>query len=237
MAKKKAPTKDSVYEEIRKTGKKGKALTAKSKISHLKQLQKERKIKKVKSKYYAMEIIPTSKEVYKKVEEAEYDGTPLLPIEVNIVKHLISDGKIKKSGKKYYLSEFLPLTQKQVIERLLREGILKRSGKKYIMMKPGGERPSFVKAPSFHEFAETLQGIYLRKASGYRRGVNIHSLVEAMTSEMDISKVLAEKWILELPRVFVGVVDLRPFPGEPGLRLKDGTDVSRIYLERAIVGL
>jgi hypothetical protein len=230
-------TKESVYEEIRKAGPKGKALRAKSKMPYLEQLQEERKIKKVKSKYYAMEIIPPSKEVHKKVEEAEYNGTPLPPIEVEVVKHLISDGKIKKSGKKYYLPEFLPLTQKKVIERLLREGILKRSGKKYIIIEPGGERPSFMRIPSFQEFAETLQDIYLRKASGYRQGINIHSLIEALTSEMDISKALAEKWILELPRVFVGVVDLRPFPGEPGFRLKDGTAVSRIYLERAIVGL
>lgn len=229
-------TKESVYEEIRKADKKGKKLSAKSKIHYLEQLEKEGEIIKIDSKYYAADVIPTPEEIYEKVEESEYNGTPLLSLEVHVVQHLIRDGKVKKVGKNYHLSGFVPLTQKGVIERLLGNGYLKRSGRKYVIIGSTGQ-PSLVKVPSFFEFVETLQDIYLRKAREYRQGVSILPLIEALVSEMDISRNQAKKWILELPKTFVGVVDLRPFPGEPGLKTKDGAEVSRIYLERGIVGL
>ncbi len=238
MAKSKI-SKESVFREVRKTGKKGKRLSAKSKMPFLEQLEREGEIKKIDSKYYATEIIPRPEEIYEEVERAAENGTVLLPLDVYVAQHLIREGKIKKSGKKYYYWRFAPLTQKDVIARLLSDGILRRSGRKYVIVVGPGERPlpRPLEVPSFSEFAETLQNIYLRKARGYRQGVNILSLIEALTSEMDISEALAKKWILELPRTFVGVVDLRPFPGEPGLKLEDGTEVSRIYLERGIVGL
>lgn len=175
----KIPTRDSVYEEIKKAGEKGKALRAKSKMPYLEELLRE--------------------------------------------------GKIKKVGSKYYLPEIeVPLGQRQVIERLLSIGHLKRSGKKYIIVEP---------EPSFSEFIETLQDIYLRKGKGYQESVSILPLVEELASEMGLPRKLVEKWILELPRIFIGVVGLRLFTGEPALELEDGRKVSRIYLEREIVGL
>ena len=232
-------SKESVFKEVRKAGKNGKKLSEKSKLPFLEQLENERKIKKIGSKYYATEIFPRPEEIYEEAKRAAENGTVLLPLDVHVAQHLIGEGKIKKSGRKYYYWRFAPLTQKDVITRLLDDGILKRSGRRYIVVTKPVERPlpRPSEVPSFSEFAETLQNIYLRKARGYRQGVNILSLIEALTSEMDISEALAKKWILELPRTFVGVVDLRPFPGEPGLKLEDGTEVSRIYLERGIVGL
>lgn len=232
-------TKESVYEEVRKAGIKGKKLSATSKISHLEQLVREGKIQKINSKYYDSGIIPTPEEVYEKVKRAAWNGAPLLPLEVREVQNLMRDEKVRKVGKKYYLPPYEPLTQRKVIERLLTSGYLKRSGKKYVIMPLGDFPPEPLppKVLSFFEFVKNLQHVYLRKAQSYRQGVNILSLIEALISEMNISEALAENWILELPRIFAGIVDLRPFPGEQGLTLKDGTEVSRIYLERGIVGL
>lgn len=232
-------TKESVYEEVKKGGIKGKRLSAQSKLPFLEQLVREGKIQKIDSKYYDSGIIPTPEEVYEKVKRAAWNGIPLLPLEVHKVQNLMRDEKVKKVGKKYYLSLYEPLTQKKVIEKLLTSGYLKKSGKKYVIMEPGDVPPESLppKVPSFFEFVKTLQHVYLRKAQSYRQGVNILSLIEALVSEMNVSEALAKNWILELPRIFAGIVDLRPFPGERGLTLKDGTEVSRIYLERGIVGL
>ena len=235
-------TEESVYEEIKKADKKGKRLSAKSKIPHLEQLLRKGEIIKVGKKYFAADIIPPPEEIYEKVERAAWNGTPLLPLEVHVVQDLVRDQKIKKVGKKYYLRRYEPLTQKKVIERLLNSGILRKIGRKYVIVrepgeKPPAEKPIPSKIPSFSEFVVVLQDIYLRKAREYRRSISIMPLLEALTSEMDIPRDLAEKWILELPQLFIGIVDLRPFPGELGLKKKDGTEVSRIYFERGIVGL
>jgi hypothetical protein len=285
-------TEESVYEEIRKAGRKGKGLSAKSKIPHLEQLLRkgeikklgskyyvadipprpeeiyekveraawngttllplevhvvqdlvrDQKIKKVGKKYYVADIISRPEEIYEKVERAAWNGTTLLPLEVHVVQDLVRDQKIKKVGKKYYLRRYEPLTQKKVIERLLNSGTLRKIGTKYVIVREHGEKapiekPIPSKIPSFSEFVEALQDIYLRKAREYRHSISIISLLEVLTSEMDISRDLAEKWILELPQIFIGIVDLRPFPGEPGLKKEDGTEVSRIYFERGIVGL
>jgi hypothetical protein len=327
----KEPTKESVYEEIRKAGTKGTALSAKSKIPFLEELSREGKVEKIDSKYYATDVIPSSSEIYKKIERAGEKGIKLTPFEAKISKHMLDEGEIakvgsfyylsqyahpddvykkieragekgtklaafeakiskhmldkgdivkvgslyclpeyvpdpdevykkieraresgtdlapleievikpfvkkrniKKVGKKYYIPDYEPLGREKVIEKLLNNRILKKVGKKYIFL-PKPPEP----IPSFAEFVETLQKIYLRKAGGYRKSINIVSLVEAVTSEMDVPRKVAEKWILELPRIFVGTVDLRPQPGEPGLNLEDGTEISRIYLERGLVGL
>ena len=235
-------TEESVYEEIKKADKKGKGLSAKSKIPYLEQLLRKGEIIKVGKKYFAADIIPSPEEIYEKVERAAWNGTPLLPLEVNAVQDLVRDQKIIKVGKKYYLRRYESLTQKKVIERLLDSGILRKIGTRYVIVrepgeKPPPEKPIPSKIPSFSEFVEVLQDIYLRKAREYRRSISIMPLLEALTSEMDIPRDLAEKWILELPQLFIGIVDLRPFPGEPGLKKKDGTEVSRIYFERGIVGL
>ncbi len=234
-----AITKESVYEEVRKAGKKGKEIKATKKIPYREELLRENKIQKIKSKYYATEIIPSTHDIFTAVEEAAEKGAVLLPLEVHVVTSLIREGKIKKEGKKYYLPDFVPLNSTQVAESLLKFGYLGKSGKKYIFIrrldkKPPPEPPEI---PSFAEFVETLQKIYLRKARRYREEVRIFSLLEELTSEMVISRKGAEKWILELPEIFIGIVDLRPFSGEDGLKLKSGAEVSRIYLERGIVGL
>lgn len=233
------PTKESVHEEIKKAGKKGKKLTAKSKISYLEELSKEDRIQKIDTKYYATEIIPSSSEVLTRVKEAAEKGAALLPLEVHIVKSLIREGKIKKVGKKYYLPDFEPLTQKMVIEHLLDNRILKKTGTKYIFVrKPDkGPPPEPTEIPSYAQFVETLQKTYLRKAREFRKGIALLPLIEELAQEMNMSRKLVEKWVLELPRIFVGIVDLRSFPGESGLMREDGTEISRIYMERGIVGL
>ena len=239
MARDKTYTKESVYEEIRKVGKKGKGLTAKSKIPYLEELLRGNRIQKINSKYYATEIIPPSHEVFTTVEESAEKGAALLPLEVHVAKSLIHEGKIKKVGRKYYLPDFVPLNSTQVAECLLKLGYLGKSGKKYTFIrrldkKPPPEPPEI---PSFVEFVETLQKIYLRKAREYRKGVTILPLIEELAHEMNISRALVEKWVLELPRIFIGIIDLRSFPGESGLVTEDGTEISRIYMERGIVGL
>ena len=233
------PTKESVYEEIRKAGKKGKGLSAKSKIFYLEELLKENKIQKIDSKYYITEIIPPSSEILGRVKEAAENGVSLQPLEVYVVKSLIREGKIKKVGKKYYLPDFEPLTQKKVIEHLLDTRILKKTGTKYIFVRSLDKEPlpESPEVPSFVELVETLQKVYLRKAREYRKGVPILPLIDELAQEMNISRALVEKWILELPRIFIGIIDLRSFPGESGLTTDDGTEISRIYMERGIVGL
>jgi hypothetical protein len=155
------PAKESVYEEIRKVGKKGKGLTTKSKIPYPKELLKEDKIQKI------------------------------------------------NSGKKCIFVRRLDI-------------------------EPPPE-PSEI--PLFAEFVETLQKIHLRKTRRYREEVRILPLLEELTLEMDISRKVAEKWILELPEILIGIVDLRSFSGGAGMKLESGAEVPRIYLERGIVGL
>lgn len=177
------PTKESVYEEVRKAGKKGTALSSKFKIPYLEELLREEKIKKV--------------------------------------------------GKKYYLPEIEVLYgRNQVIDYFLSNGYLRRSGKKYVI-----KTPEKAKIPSFLEFIEALQNIYLRNVGEYRRSINILSLVEELSSEINLPRALTEKWIFELPKIFIGIVDFRLFPDEPRLELDNGVEVSRIYLDREIVGL
>ncbi|MBU7046130.1 MAG: hypothetical protein HXS54_06795 [Theionarchaea archaeon] len=84
------PTRESVYEEIRKAVKKGKGLSAKSKMSYLEVLLRENKIQKTSSKYYAKEIIP-SYEIFATVEESGEKGAALLPLEIHVVTW---DGRI-----------------------------------------------------------------------------------------------------------------------------------------------
>lgn len=241
MAKEKEATKESVYEEIRERRFDGKMYRKESKLSLSEELVKEGKIKKIRSKYYAPEFAPTAEKVYKKVEEAGKDGVSLNAAEKELIEPLKEEGKVKTAYQKYFLPEYAPLTKKEVVERLLDSGYLKRMRSKYLFVrgfesvKPEVKREE--RPPSFLEFAKRVQEIYLRMAGEYRQSVRIMPLIEELTSKMDITRITAEKWILELPRIFLGRVDLRPFPSERGLKMEDGSEVARIYLERGIVGL
>ncbi len=232
-------TKESVYEEIREKGHEGKTLRSEEKKSFCQTLLREGKIKKVGKRYYSPEFAPTAEMVYRKVKEAGEDGASLKTVEKELVKPLIQEGKVKYVYKKYYLSKFSPLKQKEVVERLLSGGKLKRLGKTYFIFIEDtfGPPPPPVEIPSFLEFAKRVQDIYLRMAGEYRQSVKIMPLIEELISKMNIPRIVAEKWILELPRIFLGRVDLRPFPGERGLKMEDDSEVARIYLERGIVGL
>jgi hypothetical protein len=177
----------------------------------------------------------TKESVYGEIRKAGSKGKALrAKSKMPYIGELLGERKIKKEGSKYYLWEIeIPLGQKRVVERLLKNGLLRKSGKKYIIVKT----PELTGIPSFLEFVETIQKIYLRKARRYREEIRILPLIEELVSEMDITEILAKKWILDLPRIFIGIVDLRPFSDERGLKLENGTEVSRIYLERGIVGL
>jgi hypothetical protein len=94
-----------------------------------------------------------------------------------------------------------------------------------------------METPSFLEFLEVFQSLYLDEARGYQRSVSIEPLISEIIKKTNLSRSLVEKWILELPHIFIGSVDLRPFPGKPGLYLEDGTEINRIYVERELVGL
>jgi hypothetical protein len=233
-------TKESVYEEILESGSKGKALTSEKKMPYLNELLEEGKIKKVRKSYYIPEFAPTTEKVYQKVKEAGKNGVSLNITERELIEPLVKEGKVKTAYRKpkYFLRKHAPLYKKEVVEYLLDEGYLKKKKSRYIFVRdlePGKIEPK--KVPSLFEFLKTLQKIYLRRGKGYQESVRIIPLVEELTSEMDISRATVEEWILELPRMFIGVVGLRQFPGEPGLELEDGRKISRIYLEREIVGL
>lgn len=236
---KKPITKDSVYEEIRKGSYDGKTIKANVKaFPYAQELVGEGKVKKVGSNYYDSTIVPSPGQILQKISSAMENGTTLTPLEAEVAKSLVSEEKIKKVGSRYYASEFAPLTQKEAIKRLLDTGYLRKSGKKYLLVKkplPASQEPA--KLPSFFEFVETLQKIYLHKTGGYKQSTSILPLLEELKSKIEIPEALAKKWILEMPKIFIGIVDLRPFPGEPGLTLENGREVSRIYLERGIVGL
>ncbi|MGD2248008.1 MAG: hypothetical protein PVF58_06350 [Candidatus Methanofastidiosia archaeon] len=234
-------TKESVYEEILESGSKGKRLTSEKKMPYLNELLEEGKIKKVRYNYYIPEFAPTTEKVYQKVKDAGKKGVSLNITERELIKPLVKEGKVKTAYRppKYFLRKHAPLYKKEVVERLLDKGYLKKIKSRYIFVRdleePGKMEPK--KVPSLFEFLKTLQKIYLRRGKGYQESVRIIPLIEELTSEMDISRATVEEWILELPRMFIGVVGLRQFPNEPGLELEDGRKISRIYLEREIVGL
>jgi hypothetical protein len=228
-------TRESVYEETRERGYGGFAPKNKDKISLLNELLREGKVEKVRNRYYLPEYAPTPQEVYDKIEEAGNDGVSLDTTEVYLIKPFVDRGEVRKVYTRYFLKEHSPLKQKEVIEHLLNEKRLKPLGKTYYILIDGFLPPGRI--PSFLEFAKKVQEIYLHMAGEYRRSVNIRSLVNELTPGMGISKSLAEEWVVELPRIFLGRVDLRPFPGEGGLKLDDGSEVARIYLERGLVGL
>ncbi|KYK31956.1 MAG: hypothetical protein AYK19_16020 [Theionarchaea archaeon DG-70-1] len=231
-----APTAEMVYQRIEKAGKDGIALKE-FEVELIKPLIHEGRIKKIEKAYYAAKFAPTAEMVYQRIEKAGKDGIALKKHEVELIKPLIQEGKIKYVYKKHYLSKFSPLKQKEVVEYLLSSGKLKCLGKTYFILIEDDIGPPPVEIPSFLEFAKKVQEIYLRMAGEYKQSVKIMRLTEELISKMDISKTVAEKWILELPRIFLGRVDLRPFPGEKGLKMENGSEVTRIYLERGIVGL
>ncbi|MBU7046128.1 MAG: hypothetical protein HXS54_06785 [Theionarchaea archaeon] len=176
------PGSNEVYTKIRRAGEKGTKLTP-SEVKIAKSLLDEGEIAKVGSLYCLPEYVPDPDEVYKKIERARESGTDLAPLEIEVIKPLTKKGKVKKVGKKYYVPDYEPLTREKVIEKLLNNKVLKRVEKKYIFLPKSPES-----IPSFAEFVETLQKIYLRKAGGYRKSINIVSLVEAVTSEMDVPR-------------------------------------------------
>lgn len=93
---------------------------------------------------------------------------------------------------------------------------------------------------SFLDFTEAIQKEYLSLSGGrYQESIKLLPLIEGVMHRTGISRPQIEKWILELPRIFWGKVDLRPFGKEdgPGLYFSDGTEVQRIYLSRSIYGL
>jgi hypothetical protein len=235
-------TKESVYEEILESGSKGKALTSEKKIPYLNELLEEGKIKKVRYSYYIPEFAPTTEKVYQKVKEAEENGVSLNITERELIEPLVKEEKVKTAYRKYFISEYAPLYQKEVVKLLLDKEYLEKVESRYVFIRPlDGEserriEPS-IKVPSFLEFAKTIQEVYLRMAGEYRQSIKIVPLIRELTAKTDIPKKAAEKWILELPRIFLGKVDLRPFPGEEGLVMEDGSKIARIYLERGIVGL
>lgn len=232
-------TRESVYEYIRKKGYAGFAARSPEKLSFLQELLQEGEVKKVRHLYYLPEYAPTPQKVYEKLDKAGRDGVSLNTTEVCLLEPFLDRGEVRKVYKKYYLKEYSPLKQKEVIERLVGREKLKPLGKTYYILTDDSSpsREGAGKVPSFLEFAKKVQETYLHMSGEYRRSVKIRSLVDELTSRMDIPKSMAEKWIVELPRIFLGRVDLRPFPGEEGLKLDDGSEVARIYLERGLVGL
>lgn len=228
-----------IYREIQKAGQKGKEFKSEEKKLICEELVRDGRIKKIGKKYYLPEFVPDPQMVIEKIRNAGEDGISLSPIESEVLKVSKDKMKIRKIGDKHYYEGFGPLKQKEVIKRLLDGGKLIPSGKNsYILVKaPVPPRPPPVEVPSFLEFVKKVQDVYLNIAGEYRRSVNIRSLISELAQRMGISEPLAEKWIIELPRIFLGRVDLRPFPGEEGLKLDDGSEVARIYLERRLVGL
>jgi hypothetical protein len=162
---------------------------------------------------------------------------------IRLAEELVREGKVQKIGERYYSDDIdldlVPLEQKEVVQRLLDLEALRKSGKKYIftekvrLLHGSSGQLEF----SFSEFLGTVQNLYLREAGHYRESVRLTPLINNLISKLGIPRDLAEKWILELPKIFIGVVDLRPFAGEHGIKLKNGIEVTRIYLSREIVGL
>jgi hypothetical protein len=228
-----------IYREVQKAGQKGKTYTSKEKGFICEELARDGRIKKVGKKYYLSELVPDPPLVIAKIREAGEDGVSLSPIESEVLKVSKDKKRVRKIGDKHYYERFGPLKQKEVIKRLLDDGRLVRSGKNSYVFVKGTVSPRLypVEVPSFLEFAKKVQDVYLSMAGDYRRSINIRSLIGELGQRMGISEPLAEKWIVELPRIFLGRVDLRPFPGEEGLKLDDGSEVARIYLERGLVGL
>jgi hypothetical protein len=233
------PDPDDIYRMVQKAGSEGIVFKGKIETSISGQLAKEGRIKKVGKKYYLSELIPDPRIVIQKIREAREDGVSLNPIESGILKTSEEKEKARKIGDRYYYEEFVPsgpLKQKEIIDQLLEDKKLIRSGKNFYIPAKAFPEP-YVEVPSFLKFAREVQKVYLSIAGEYRKSVNIRSLISELAQGMTISEPQAEKWIVELPRIFLGRVDLRPFPGEDGLKLDDGSEVARIYLERGLVGL
>ncbi|MGC1122226.1 MAG: hypothetical protein WBA22_14140 [Candidatus Methanofastidiosia archaeon] len=250
-------TKQSIYKEIQERGPSGMAFRKKEKKSFAEELVREGKVKKIGEKYYSSDIdlssiasrrtkqsVCTKQSVYEEIQEKGLDGKTFRSEEKkSFAEELVREGKVKKIGGKYYSGDidldFMPLKQERVIQRLLELETLKKSGKRYIftekirLLREPSVQPEF----SFSEFLETVQDLYLREAGHYRESVRLTPLINNLTSKLGIPRDLAEKWILELPKIFIGIVDLRPFTGEHGIMLKNGTEVTRIYLSRELVGL
>jgi hypothetical protein len=186
----------------------------------------------------------TKQSIYKEIQKKGLNGMAFRKKEKeSFAEELVKEGKVKKIGERYYPGEinldFVLLGQKEVVQRLLDLEALEKSGKKYMFT----EKIRLLHGPlvqpkfSFSEFLETVQDLYLREAGHYRESVRLTPLIDNLTSKLGIPRDLAEKWILELPKIFIGIVDLRPFTNEHGITLKNGTEVTRIYLSRELVGL
>ena len=234
-------TLDSVFEEIEETKERGKYLRAKSKMNYINQLLQMGKVKQIGKKYFCSAIVPSVDTIYQKIEAAKENGIDLSSMEKAIAEDLVKEGKVKKVYNKFYSDKFAPRTQKDTIEQLMDEGFIKKVRKKYVIL---GKKIDYLPVkpvqkdiPSFLAFLETFQNLYVHEAQGYQRSVSIIPLINDIINRTNLSRNIIEKWILELPRIFIGSVDLRPFPGEPGLYLEDGTEVNRIYVERELVGL
>jgi hypothetical protein len=186
----------------------------------------------------------TKQSIYKEIQKKGPRGIAFRKKEKkSFAEELVKEGKIKKIGGRYYPDEidldFVLLGQKEVVQRLLDLEVLEKSGKKYVFTEKFRllHGPSIQTKFSFSEFLETVQDLYLREAGHYRESVRLTPLIDNLISKLGIPRDLAEKWILELPKIFIGIADLRPFTGEHGIMLKNGTEVTRIYLSRELVGL
>lgn len=234
-------TLDSVYKEIAKAGEKGKTLNAQSKMGFIHELLHTGKISQIGKKYFISSIIPSKETIYRKIENAAEKGISLSPLEKAIAQDFVNKGTIQIATKRYYLASWAPRNQKATIEWLLEQGSIKKVGTKFVIsgrvQGPPRIQPVPIEHPSFLEFVEAFQKIYRYLAGGYQRSVSIVPLIDNIREQTTLSRDLIEKWVLELPHIFVGSVDLRPFPGEAGISLKDGTEVNRIYVERELVGL
>ncbi|MBU6998820.1 MAG: hypothetical protein HXS41_14445 [Theionarchaea archaeon] len=186
----------------------------------------------------------TKQSIYKEIQKKGPSGIAFRAKEKkSSAEELVGEGKVKKIGGRYYPGDvdldFVLLGQKEVVQRLLDLKALEKSGKKYVFTEKIRvlHGPSVQPEFSFSEFLETFQDLYLREAGHYRESVRLTPLINDLTSKLGIPRDLAEKWILELPRIFIGIVDLRPFTNEHGIMLKNGTEVTRVYLSRELVGL
>lgn len=245
-------TRESVYLKTRESNSRGYAPRSKESIFFLEELLREGKVKKIGKKYYIPEVVPELEEVFNEIKEAGSRGVHLSSLEASVVQPLLDEGKIKAVGKtikekKYFLSEFAPLWPKEIVERLLDLAVLRKSGKKFVFTQkislvheplPNVEPEVSQEKPSLLEFFEAVQDLYLRRAGQYRESIPLMPFIRDLASQVSISRDLAEKWILELPKIFIGIVDLRPFGGEEhGLLLRDGTEVTRIYISEGLVGI
>ena len=235
------PSKETIYRKIESAAEKGILLSSLEKAI-AQDLVNKGTVQKINNRFYLSSSIISLKEtIYRKIESAAEKGILLSPMEKAIAQDLINKGTVQKVSNRFYLTSWTPRTQKAIIEWLLEQGSIKKVGKKFVIIGkvqgPPRIQPVLMETPSFLEFLEAFQKIYQYLAGGYQRSVSIVPLINGIKEKTNFSRSLIEKWILELPHIFIGSVDLRPFPGEPGISLKDGTEVNRIYVERELVGL